>query len=442
VPARFVRRTVGRISNPSDAQAPKQGTGIVSATDAPSCTAPESVETTPVPFFAGDGPADVLIHFFPLAETGAGAARVLGLITPRTPSPDRPPPSASEELHATLAALKTDLYRRYGLESLVCVSPPMQRVLEQLRVARGCTAAVHFMGESGTGREHLARLLHYGSERRLAAFVPLDCEQLPAFDLKRSLRRLFEDAQGADRPSPALRPGTLYLKQVTALPRDAQELLVERFGIGTGAGSPTSDLRPLTSDPSPPVPGHVRLMSSSTTPLRDAVEREELLPECFYLLTALTIETPPLRQRPDDLPLLAQHLLEELNRDQERQVGGFTDEAWTLLRKYNWPGNQDELAAVVREAREACTTPLIAPRDLPFRFRAGLGAQAVGPPLTAEPRPLEPYLAQVEAEQIRWALDQARNNKSQAAALLGLTRARLYRRMEALGIRDADVPAV
>jgi len=121
-----------------------------------------------------------------------------------------------------------------------------------------------------------------------------------------------------------------------------------------------------------------------------------------------------------------------------RQVGGFADEVWTQFREYNWPGNVDELMAVVAEARAAAKGGVITAADLPFRFRAGRDAQAVGPPPKVAVEPLEQLLQRVEVEEIRRALDAARNNRSKAAELLGITRPRLYRRMQVLGIDRAE----
>jgi len=133
---------------------------------------------------------------------------------------------------------------------------------------------------------------------------------------------------------------------------------------------------------------------------------------------------------------MAQFLLEERNRGSERQVEGFANETMRKFREYNWPGNAAELQAVIDEAYEACETTHIVCQDLPFRFRTGMDAQLEGPPLTADPAPLELTLRQVEEEQIRKALEQAGGNRSQAARLLSLSRTALYRRMESPGISN------
>jgi DNA-binding NtrC family response regulator len=315
-----------------------------------------------------------------------------------------------------LATLLSKLHRQYGEAGFIGVSSPARRLREQLRVAAGCSASVHLRGERGSGRERFARLIHARSERRQRAFVPLDCRRISAIELKLTLRRLLsEDEQSEDD---AFRAGTVFLQSAGDIPRDVQELLISR-----------QTHRPANG---------WQLISSDHRLLHDLVATEQLLPEFSDLLSEIVITIPPLRARRDDLPLISQDILESFNRGDAKQVGGFAPEVGEQFAKYDWPGNVTELEAVIREAREACTSPSITPRDLPFRFRTGIDAQTVGPPLAPTPVNLEELLARVETDHIRWALAVAKQNKSQAAALLGLTRARLYRRMEALGIADED----
>jgi transcriptional regulator with PAS, ATPase and Fis domain len=202
------------------------------------------------------------------------------------------------------------------------------------------------------------------------------------------------------------------------LPRDAQTIVADAFrGKESGRGD-------------------LRLMASTTLEPQSLVGEERLRSDFFHFLTPLCIAVPPLRYRMDDLRFLAQYLLEELNRGESRQFNGFGDDVWEKFAEYNWPGNVGELLAVIREARAHCNEPLIRVKDLPFRFRTGLDAQSIGPAWRPPVARLEPLLEQTEREQIERALAESRHNKSRAAALLGMTRPRLYRRMEILGIRD------
>ena len=162
--------------------------------------------------------------------------------------------------------------------------------------------------------------------------------------------------------------------------------------------------------------------------------------ELACLLSTITIELPPLAARLADLPLLAQVFLEEANVSSVGQIGGFSTEALDQLATYNWPGNIDELATVVREAHARARFGEVTVRDLPSHFQWA-ASDAVHPPKRGEPIALEEFLARVEKELITRALRRAKNNKSKAAKLLGLTCPRLYRRLVQLGLEQPDEPA-
>jgi DNA-binding NtrC family response regulator len=205
---------------------------------------------------------------------------------------------------------------------------------------------------------------------------------------------------------------------VEHLPRDVQKTVVD-------------GLRAQSTDES-----RLRLIASSTVPPSAFEADERFRPDFYHLLTHLCIAVPPLRNRMEDLRLLSQHLLEELNRGESRQFNGFGDDVWERFTDYSWPGNVDELLAVIREARASCNEPLIRIKDLPFRFRTGLDSQSVGPPVRRQVIKLESFLAQAERAHIEEALEECDNNKSKTADLLGLTRPRLCRRMKMLGIGE------
>lgn len=409
------------------------GTSQPDAVAAVFCPPPEVLRGEPadVPAFLpqqdGD-PLPRLVRFQPLVDTAGTVSGVLGFILPIPPPVQSIETTPSRQLHAELAALRIELRRRFGMRTFVAKSAAMLRVAEQVALARTANTPVLIRGERGTGKEHIARLIHYESELRHRSFMPLDCRRLSTLELKQALRRFFESSRiedaGGTHGGPALKPGTVFLAHVHELARDLQQMIVEAFG-------PDQPNRRID----------LRLTASTTVELRPLVENEQIRSDFYFLITAVSVEIPPLRERTDDLPLLAQSLLEELNRGDERQIGGFAENTWELLREYNWPGNIGELRTVIAEARTSCIDTLIRPEDLPFRFRTGLGAQAVAPQVVARAAPLEELLARVEREQIERALAETRQNKSKAAEILGLTRPKLYRRMEALGIEDRELPA-
>ncbi len=361
-----------------------------------------------------------ILHFYPLNDDG----RVRSVLAIMTPLDVLAPPtkvSASGRLHAELAALRLSLRQQYDIKSLVGDGEPMSRVLDQIQIARQSELGLLLIGEKGVGKEHIARVIHYGSEIGTRSFVPLECAKSPAWELQQTLNRLFESVEDEAAVASAILPGTVYLCDVENLPRDLQALLIERL----------KQVQRRNTSP-------LRLIAGTTTELSAAVDDGRLRSDLYYLLTPLQIEVPSLRRRIDEIPLLAQHFLEENNRGHDQQIGGLDDEVLRQFQEHNWPGNIDELAAVVNESWAACDNTLIRAEHLPFRFRTGQDAQTVGPPIAPATVPLEEYLAKVEREQIEFALQQSKQNKTKAAKQLGLTRPKLYRRMESLGIDDAE----
>jgi len=359
-----------------------------------------------------------LLCFFALVDADKQLDGILGLVMPLQTSTATTTESPAQRLHAELAALRGSLRQRYGPDSMIGSGPVMTRVLERIALAAGSTSSVCLVGEPATGRTHAARVIHYASQAGDQSFTPLSPLSLPPRDQAAMINRLFDAHQDESVVTEVFQPGTLFLADADQLPRDVQRQLLDRLDVPGVA---------------------MRLMASSTTPLERAVDQEQLLPELYYRLTSIPIELPPLRERTEDFQSLTQHFLERTNLDADVQIGGLTGDTVTQLAQYLWPGNLNELAHVIRDARQAAASrqaTLVGVEDLPFRFRTGLDAQRTGPPPPSPIEPLETVLARVELQHITSALQQARGNKSHAAQLLGLTRPKLYRRMEQLGMTD------
>ena len=384
-----------------------------------SLTPPSNVwlgETVSVPASVAHrerGPVASHIHFFPLTDVDRKVQAALGVIQSASANPQSPGVSISQRLHVELAALRASVRQQIGEGFLIGRSPGMRRVSGQMRLAQESSVPLLFLGEAGTGREQMGRLIHDAGDRGRSSFVPLDCRRLTAQHLESTFKRILESSQAND-----VQPGAIFLHHVEALPRDLQRLVLSVIE--------------LKSPKSP------RVMAASLNPLDRLIESDEFLAELHYALTTIVILIPSLRSRPEDLEPLAQFFLEELNRGQPHQITGFHDDVWQQFRRYNWPGNVGELRAVVTEARSACTGPEIETIHLPFRFRTGVSGQTIGPSTRKRSEALDPLLLRVEREQIELALMEARHNKAKAAELLGITRPRLYRRMEVLGIIDND----
>lgn len=359
-------------------------------------------------------PQPRLIHFWPiLDEDQTTVAAVMGCILAVPTPEDFEPLTIAQRLHAELAALRNTLRRTYGEKNVIARCPVMQRVMQQVRVAQGATAPVLLTGAAGTGKEHFARMIHYGSATGRRPFVPFDCRMTPSFEIKRVLRQIREEPRStADSP---LRPGALYFADIDAAPTDVQERIAELLEPGQETLG-------------------VRILAGTTIALSPLVDDDKFLPELWHRLNVLTIDLPSLSERLDDLGSLAQFFLEEHNRGSDRQVTGFSEAAWEQLRRYPWPGNLDELRRVITAAYTNATGFEILPEHLPLGFHSGADAFTLGLPQRPQPVPLDALLEQVEREQIELAIATAKGHMTRAAEILQIPRARLYRRMQQLGL--------
>jgi DNA-binding NtrC family response regulator len=326
--------------------------------------------------------------------------------------------AGSIALHAQIRRFRQEAAVRYRADRLIGQGPAMALARRQVELAAASQSSVLLVGPLGSGRQHLAAAIHYGAEA--GTFMPLDCSLLGAELLEAVLAAMTKEKllvldEAASKLGPASSsPGTLLFHRIDELSSDVQlelaSLLVRR--------TPSW-----------------RLMATAAEPLVDLARRGKFREDLAAALSTLTIELPPLRQRRDDVPLLAQLFLEDLNAASPRQIAGFTPAALDLLDAQPWPGNLDELAQAVAEAHQRAGGREIDATDLPERLR--LTRQAAGQPRrTEETIVLDEYLARVERELIRRALARAKGNKARAARLLGLTRPRLYRRMVLLGLES------
>lgn len=365
-------------------------------------------------------PADVL-GVTGTDELPQSVVATLGIILPWVAAPVSPA-GISRPWRAELSAARAMLRDRYSLPLVVARSAAMRRVLAQADLARESSGCVLFVGEGGTGKEHFARAIHFGGPAKAQWFVPLECGRLSPEELEQVIHRLLERHEPSGTASgPMPMPGTVYLADCDELPRELQLTILQAVDV------------PEAKRP------RLRFFAGLRVSPETAVAEGKLHPDFASWLSPLVIQLPPLADRGDDLPLLARHFLEDLNRHGERQVEAFDEETLRLLGEYRWPGNLDELSQIVREAHAHCESGTITASDLSFRFRTRLAAQNDPPPLTAPALPpLDTLLEEFERRVLRAALAQAGENKTRAAEILGINRPRLYRRMEQLGIEDRD----
>ncbi|HYV34360.1 MAG TPA: sigma 54-interacting transcriptional regulator, partial [Gemmataceae bacterium] len=284
------------------------------------------------------------------------------------------PTSRPQPLPEKLTALRQRLVATYGLQHLPTEVPAMRRVAEQLRLASGATVPVLLVGESGAGKEWLARTIHHESAQRENPFVALDCGHLPD---KALAWALFGPPGFAQRAG-----ATLYLQEPFHLPRELQSRLCEHFTRQTeDAGRP-------------------RLLAGTTA----ASDGGRWLEEFHCLLSPVTIQVPPLRERVVNLPFFVDRLLERASSGRDTPVSGLSDESWELVRAYSWPGNLHELYAVLAAACRRAKSNRVEAADLPWFLRTP-------GPVPERTIPLDKILEQVERRLLQWALAAAKGNK-------------------------------
>jgi DNA-binding NtrC family response regulator len=291
----------------------------------------------------------------------------------------------------------------------VGVTPASRRIRAQAELAAAGKASVLLVGPAGSGRQHLATTIHYGRDSASAGvLVPVECAILGPELIQSAIQAL---AVGGSQGNRAAR-STLVLNQADQLAPEVQAELVTAFSSRTFAA---------------------RLVATAEEPLVELVRRGRYREDLAVLLSTITIELPPLAQRRDDLPMLAQAFLEEINARGGKQIAGFTPEALDRIHAYPWPGNLNELVQVVAESHAKAGGTEITARELPERFR--LTAEAAARPRRREETiVLDEFIERIERELIRRAMARAKGNKARAARLLGMTRPRLYRRMVQLGL--------
>ena len=316
----------------------------------------------------------------------------------------------------------------------VCASAAMQRVAEQIQRLQGNDLTVLITGESGTGKDLVARAIHAGSLRRSRMFLPYNCtsatRELADSQLFGHRRGSFTGAV-ADQPG-VLRTavgGTLFLDEVGDLPTDVQPKLL-RF-LEQGEVLPVGDTRPHRVD--------VRVVAATNADLEQRVALGKFREDLFYRLSVIRIHVPPLRERREEIPHLSTFFLREACDRLAKPGVRLSAETLDIFDAFPWPGNVRQLRNEVQRA-VAMTTPggLITPDLLSSAVGGGLLAEDA-----SRGRPRRTTLAtaveKLEREMIEGALERASGNISETARLLGLTRRGLYLKMQRLGVEAARV---
>ena len=327
-----------------------------------------------------------------------------------------------QKLETENVSLRQQLDRKFGLENVVGESPVMKEILETVRTVAPSPATVLIQGESGTGKEVIAKAIHQLSPRSKAPMVTVHCAALPANLLE---SELFGHEKGAFTGAHERRVGrveqaqggTLFLDEIGEIDATIQIKLL-RF-LGERTFERVGSNKTLSAD--------VRLIAATNKDLKALVKAGTFREDLFFRLSVVPIWLPPLRERLEDVPLLAGAFLKDLAKENNKVITGFEAPALEAMMNYNWPGNVRELRSAVERAVVFCRKEQISLKDLPPEVRGGFIAEVGSRPRSVADRQMT--VQEAEKQLIIQALQDSSGNRTEAARKLGMSRRTLHRKL-------------
>jgi DNA-binding NtrC family response regulator len=325
------------------------------------------------------------------------------------------------------ARLKQELYGRFRLEGIIACSPAMQQVIRLLQKVVDSSSTVMALGESGSGKELVARAIHYNSPRRNRPFTAINCAAIPEALFE---SELFGHESGAFTGAVGRRQGlfeasdggTIFLDEIGDLPMAMQSKLLRVLQ--------DREVRRIGGKESIRI--DVRIITATNKDLEREVELGTFREDLFYRLNVVTIDLPPLRERREDLLPLIEHYLHKFSTEFGRPVREISPEALRLLTEHRWPGNVRQLAAVMERAVLLSDGPVLTREDVASRLQTRKTIEASRFELPEEGLDFEAF----EKELIRKALERSGGMATRAAKLLRMSYKAFLYRMEKFGIKN------
>ena len=319
------------------------------------------------------------------------------------------------------------LQLRAGMVNLVGESMAMQQVKELIAKVAPTDSTVLIEGKSGTGKEIVANAIHRNSERSNNTFVVINCGAVPESLLESELFGHEKGAfTGAVKQKSGLfeiaDAGTLFIDEVSEMSPGMQVKLLRV--LETGKFRRVGGTKEIEVD--------VRVVCATNKKLSDEISTGRFREDLYYRLNVMSISLPPLKDRKGDIPLLVEHFIRSSNRPNAHNVRA-TDEVLEAFNSYNWPGNVRELSNVIERAMILADNALITLQEIPF-LEKGRSGDSHEPTASFS-------LNDVEQQHIRLVLESVGGNKTKTARILGISRPKLYRKMEKYNIPDASISA-
>ena len=323
--------------------------------------------------------------------------------------------------------LRESIGSHFDRRNIIGRSPVMVKLLETVAQVSPSEATVLITGDSGTGKEMIAGAIHYNSPRKDAPFIKINCAAITETLLESELFGHEKGAfTGANRKKEGkfrlAHGGSIFLDEIGEMPMPMQvkllRVLQEREITRVGGEEV--------------IRVDVRVIAASNRDLLKDIEQNRFREDLYYRLNVVELKMPPLKDRKEDIPLLAQHYLEMFSEKNHKQAKGFTPRAMDSLLKYEWPGNVRELMNVIERCIVLSTSDYIESNDLPFNFSNDEDMDSVEsfPSVISGDIPLE----RVEKATILNTLESTKGNKSEAARRLGITRKTLHKKLKKYGV--------
>ncbi len=323
--------------------------------------------------------------------------------------------------------LRRELNKKYGFSEIIGMSESLQKVFRLIEKVSTTDASVLIEGESGTGKELVARAIHHNSHRSDKPFIAINCAAIPETLLESELfghtKGAFTDAKferkGLFRSADG---GTVFLDEISEMPHSLQVKLLRTLQ--------EQEVTPIGSNI--PVKFNVRIISATNRNLEEEVKMGRFREDLFYRLSVIEIKLPPLRERREDIPLLAKHFIKKIARRLNMPEKNISREVMAMLTAYDWPGNVRELENAIERAFILSSGDEIKPENLPPRIPASSqGAFEINDPLG-----YRPTLEEMERRYIMEVLKSTGYDKTETARILGIDLSTLYRKLKRYEARE------